>query len=248
MQNTIIASNSKRGLDNAGGLFHASGLSRSAFTLAEVLITLGIIGIVAAMTLPAITANSRRKEYSSRIKKFYSTMQQAIMRSEVDNSESIYWEKTDEIKDEEGTSDQIENAKASEKFFNSYIKPYIKYLSVKKKTNSEEDKDINYELKITMADGTVMYWHNGSCIDMRIDVNGNKQPNKSGYDQFTFVLCKEPTSKEACGGNKHFCTYFPMRIPTREQALAKCKSEPAYCSVVLQYDNWEFKDDYPFKI
>ena len=41
------------------------------------------------------------------------------MRSEVDNSESIYWEKTDEIKDEEGTSDQIENAKASEKFFNS---------------------------------------------------------------------------------------------------------------------------------
>ena len=175
-------------------------------------------------------------------------MQQAIMRSEVDNSESIYWEKTAEIKDEEGTSDTVENAKASEKFFNSYIKPYIKYLSVKKKTNAEEDKDINYELKITMADGTVMYWHNGSCIDMRIDVNGNKQPNKSGYDQFIFVLCKEPTSKEACGGNKHFCTYFPMRVPTREEALARCKEETHYCSVLLQYDNWEFKEDYPFKI
>lgn len=221
---------------------------KSGFTLAEVLITLGIIGIVAAMTLPAITANSREKEYSSRIKKFYSTMQQAIMRSVVDNSESIYWEKTDEIKDEEGGSDMVENAKASEKFFNSYIEPYIKYLSVKKKTDAEEDKGTTYELRIIMADGTVMYWHNGTCIDMTIDVNGNKNPNKLGYDKFTFILCKEPFSKVLCGGNKHFCTYNLMKVPTREEALESCKKDPIYCSTLLQYDNWEFKDDYPFKI
>ena len=38
MRNTIIASNSKRGggLDNAGGLFHASGLTRAGFNFAEV--------------------------------------------------------------------------------------------------------------------------------------------------------------------------------------------------------------------
>ncbi len=62
MQNTLIASKSLRGgLDSAGGRFHALGLSRSAFTLAEVLITLSIIGIVAAMTLPTLIQKSRIK-------------------------------------------------------------------------------------------------------------------------------------------------------------------------------------------
>lgn len=48
-----------------------------AFTLAEVLVTLGIIGIVAAMTLPALVAKYKDKELASRTKKAYSEIQQA---------------------------------------------------------------------------------------------------------------------------------------------------------------------------
>lgn len=51
---------------------------RSAFTLAEVLITLGIIGIVAAMTLPALINNHRDKELITRVKKTYSALNQAL--------------------------------------------------------------------------------------------------------------------------------------------------------------------------
>ena len=50
----------------------------SAFTLAETLITLVIIGVVAAMTLPGLTESYKRKENSVRLKKFYTTMEQAI--------------------------------------------------------------------------------------------------------------------------------------------------------------------------
>lgn len=49
----------------------------TAFTLAEVLVTLGIIGIVAAMTLPALVAKYKDKELASRTKKAYSAIQQA---------------------------------------------------------------------------------------------------------------------------------------------------------------------------
>lgn len=174
-------------------------------------------------------------------------MQQAIMRSEVDNSESIYWEKNAEVYDEDGNSDKAANAAEGEKYFNQYIKPYIKYLSIDKA--NAEDKDIKtYELRVTMLDGSVMYWHHGACIDMIIDVNGDRNPNKSGYDRFTFLLCKEPQSKTHCGNNKHWCSYGPNIVKTRTDALAKCKTSPAYCSTLLQYDNWEFKDDYPYKI
>ena len=50
----------------------------SGFTLAEVLITLGIIGIVAAMTLPSVINNSRNKQLEAGLKKAYSVIGQAL--------------------------------------------------------------------------------------------------------------------------------------------------------------------------
>ena len=44
---------------------------KKAFTLAEVLITLGIIGIVAAMTLPVVIGNYQKKVTAAKVKKFW---------------------------------------------------------------------------------------------------------------------------------------------------------------------------------
>ena len=60
-------------------------LKSAAFTLAEVLITLGIIGVVAAMTLPSLIANYKEKQTIIALKKFYTTLGQAVARSQVDN-------------------------------------------------------------------------------------------------------------------------------------------------------------------
>lgn len=48
-----------------------------AFTLAEVLITLGIIGIVAALTIPTLIANTKSQQFRSQFKKTLSTLNQA---------------------------------------------------------------------------------------------------------------------------------------------------------------------------
>ena len=53
-------------------------LEKTAFTLAEVLITLGIIGVVAALTLPALIQNNRNKELQTGLKKAYSVISQAL--------------------------------------------------------------------------------------------------------------------------------------------------------------------------
>jgi len=50
-----------------------------AFTLAEVLITLGIIGIVAEMTIPTLTASYQNKVYLTSLQQFYSTFNQGMM-------------------------------------------------------------------------------------------------------------------------------------------------------------------------
>lgn len=58
---------------------------KPAFTLAEVLITLAIIGVVAALTLPNLIANYRNKEFAARAKRTYSLISQAIQRFQSDN-------------------------------------------------------------------------------------------------------------------------------------------------------------------
>lgn len=67
-------------------VYHAesSTLKKSAFTLAEVLITLGIIGVVAAMTLPVLTQKYQKMVLKNQYKKVYSTLSQAYSKAVFD--------------------------------------------------------------------------------------------------------------------------------------------------------------------
>lgn len=56
-----------------------------AFTLAEVLITLGIIGVVAALTIPNVIANYQKTEYVTRLKKAYAITNQALKQMAADS-------------------------------------------------------------------------------------------------------------------------------------------------------------------
>ena len=57
---------------------HSHNIHLAAFTLAEVLITLGIIGVVAAMTIPALMTKYQHKVRETEFKKAYSALQQAL--------------------------------------------------------------------------------------------------------------------------------------------------------------------------
>lgn len=226
----------------------------NGFTLAEVLITLGIIGIVAALTMPALIANSKKTEYSSKLKKFYSVMNQAILMSEQDNGEAGEWLKEGgiegDIKDEDNNPDFGKNSDVIMKFVNQYLKPYIKIVDIGKSNRTVNDgKDSDGEAYMVFADGSYVYMHNGNCIDFNYDVNGPKAPNEYGRDQYKFYLCSyekcetQPWNKN-CG--KFTTTTNPLR--TREEALASCIQKAMYCSELLGIDNFEFKKDYPHRL
>ena len=110
--------------DMKENMFHFSRKS-AAFTLAEVLITLGIIGVVAAMTLPTLINETQRKQDGVKIKKFYSIMQQAIIMSERDNGSAADWLQPAAIRDEDGKIVDYNQA-ATLEIFNQYLAPYIK--------------------------------------------------------------------------------------------------------------------------
>ena len=49
------------------------------FTLADVLVTLGIIGVVSAMTIPTLMQNHQKKTYVTQLHKVYNELQQAFL-------------------------------------------------------------------------------------------------------------------------------------------------------------------------
>lgn len=78
---TGITSGSTR---RAGSLCDTVHYQKFGFTLAEVLITLGIIGVVAAMTLPMLVQNYQKNVLKSQFKKAYSVIQEAWKKGETD--------------------------------------------------------------------------------------------------------------------------------------------------------------------
>lgn len=70
---------SLRFLNNKEGVFMGKKIKSNAFTLAEVLITLGITGVIAAMTLPQLIKNYKEKVLLQQAKKMYSVISNALV-------------------------------------------------------------------------------------------------------------------------------------------------------------------------
>lgn len=185
-------------------------MKKNAFTLAEVLITLGIIGIVAAMTLPAIIANQRAKELEVRFKKAYSVIWNIHIRM-IGDYGGVY---DNFIKQNVKLEDSEELTELRYK----YIDIFMKYINGGKICNWENstfrclNKDISVNYKtydgkknahlaadavsnrvILASDGITIFFGNTLFRNNRlyVDTNGPaKGPNRLGFDLFAFDVDK----------------------------------------------------------
>ena len=148
-------------------------IKKSAFTLAEVLITLGIIGVVAAITIPSLVTNYQKHVVETKLAKFNSTMNQAVRLSMVDNGDPDGWV---EQSREYTYSDMVN-------FMNTYFLPYMKY--VKMKRNSA---NYNNGVSVILLDGSMFTFSidlNGG--DIVYYVNGKAETNPRNKFQYQFT-------------------------------------------------------------
>ena len=185
---------------------------KKAFTLAEVLITLGIIGVVAAMTLPTLIQNYQKQVYLNQLKKNYAIITQAVsmLKAEYDGIDPVQMPSCYKLWDHEKFLDVKKFAEA--------ITKYLPADSVKEDSVRKMCFDDPAKYRITdmggsnfaptkMNDNWAYTWHfnNGACVSFVfnsawdwteeskhsfiIDVNGSdKNPNRIGRDIFFFVL------------------------------------------------------------
>lgn len=176
--------------------------SKIAFTLAEVLITLGIIGVVAAMTIPSLIQSYKEKATVTAVKQSYLIFAQALKMVTIDNP------------DLSALTDSSLSAKENSQIMFNEISKHIKKVKscdVDKKCmgntyylNLNNEKVSNWDTYNNLVTGVLA---NGTSFwilslpasisgeetyagQIGIDINGNKRPNKFGVDFFWFTFNK----------------------------------------------------------
>jgi prepilin-type N-terminal cleavage/methylation domain-containing protein len=188
---------------------------RVGFTLAEVLITLGIIGVVAALTIPALVAGYQEKALRTQFQKAFSVVQQLYQKTvfDVGGSTGCAY-RADGSGCAEFREALEENLKIVKKcygkaFADGCIPEYkgIEKVTVENTSNlsAQEQQDaVNYTLyhcgnfstnaiknssyAYVLADGVIILDYLDWPYYFAIDVNGMKGPNRWGYDLFAFAF------------------------------------------------------------
>lgn len=197
---SVVEMNQNSFIDKVYSLFTSHhSLKRAAFTLAEVLITLGIIGVVAAMTMPSLIQNYQEKATVTKLKKCYSLVSQAYV----------------SILNDEGGSDTLQAGDDLEmmKKFGKYLKyqktcgrnkgcfPNVTYKSVTGNGYSKWEDDTTDRSRAILTDGTLIMFNKSAMwggnegnylyAQIYVDINGFKGPNQLGRDFFYFYISPE---------------------------------------------------------
>jgi len=161
-----------------------------AFTLAEVLITLGIIGVVAEMTIPTLMNNVQDQVYKTAYKQAYSSLSQALIMATND----------DVLKSPTGPYDsqQMDNFKTIMSYFKVVKTCYDNTDNSQCWQNGGEgwnssSRGNGYPLVTDLAviDNSGMNWANvagGYAAFFFVDTNGLKKPNQMGKDRFMMIM------------------------------------------------------------
>lgn len=167
----------------------------AAFTLAEVLITLGIIGVVAALIMPTFIQRYRSQVLKNQFQKAYSSLSQAVVsaNSEFGTKDFAKYcvEHAEELND-----NYYYNTKECSSLLNKQLKIVgeCKYKTTpktyNKSTSAYSDIGSKVNPKYLLSDGTCYeVGVNAGVIGISVDINGAaKGPNLYGHDIFSFHI------------------------------------------------------------
>lgn len=175
----------------------------SAFTLAEVLITLGIIGVVAALTIPTLVGNSEKQTIVSKVKEAYSILSQATQQvnsdcggdisgcitsstANNDNDDNARFQVADNYKKKLSLSQDCTNATTG-----CFANVMYKWLDNSTPFANIYNANFLTNGKFILSNGmSIAFDWNGLAsdyFDIYVDINGTQGPNMLGKDTFLFL-------------------------------------------------------------
>jgi prepilin-type N-terminal cleavage/methylation domain-containing protein len=177
---------------------------KKGFTLAEVLITLGIVGIVAVLTVPGVMKNYANRMYVAQLQKVYSQVSEAAQ-SIMNDEHTDTFSETLAASNTNPTGCPADKSKCTSGvyyFLNNYFK------TIKTNCGATGDstcaKGANFYRKLdntyitgsstncvqTVSGAAICANYNSAnkCMSLIVDVNGIAQPNVAGRDVFSMDI------------------------------------------------------------
>ena len=163
---------------------------KKGFTLAEVLVTLGIIGVVSAMTVPTLMQNYQRKSYVTQLHKVYNELQQALLQYQTDRNALNYKEAG------------LNSIGALRNFVTSYFKVVNDCGTDIEPCFARDYKDLQGTEAKNLFESDTIYKYvlaNGAAITVEapdangnftvhVDINSTNGPNIMGRDLFALKI------------------------------------------------------------
>jgi len=212
-------------------------MKKQAFTLAEVMITLLVIGVIAALTLPALVGSYRSKMYTAQVKKAYSELANAVQQVMIDENAN------DEISEVSGGNSDLVGfytTTASLKTSNSnsgaqyFLSTYFKYKSKGYGTAgvmagsyttpsgvSLGTVDNNYYCMGLKSEASICMKFQNNISKVVIDGNGREAPNQSGQDLFVMRINNDGSISDL-DENANKCNVSSIGDSTLEKYASGC--------------------------
>lgn len=217
---------------------------QNAFTLAEVLVTLGIIGVISALTVPTLVKNYQQKAQAVQLRKVITEIESAI----------------DMFITEEGKTRLANTSITSSNGVNTFITSHFKTVKTcsSSKTNecfaNEKYLSISGTEKTFTCSGTSYVLANSAAIcakaddgniEMYIDINGNQPPNIGGRDMFHVYIQQsdgriyDSISLTSGGSSAHGS--HSSHHTSHSTSTPQCTTDSfgTGCFAELQNNNWE---------
>ncbi|MGN0030725.1 MAG: prepilin-type N-terminal cleavage/methylation domain-containing protein [Candidatus Gastranaerophilaceae bacterium] len=226
---------------------------KRGFSLAEVLITLGIIGVVAAMTIPNLITEHQKKVTVTKLLHAISVLNQAYR---------VAYDDVGEINEQEAKSI------GPKEYFNKYWAPYIKtahictnYSNCGYKTNTPFYFFNGKKAPLTLVHNTAgisFYTAEGFLYIIRVsagnnnaangaiivDINGSHKPNKYGRDVF---MLTRMVDGEKSGIVRPY--YWNKSISEIDNNCTSSSNEYSgwSCAEKIHRAGWKIDKSYPWK-
>ncbi len=200
-------------------------MNLKGFTLAETFCTMVIISVLSLLFFQNVYFNYTRRVAATKIQRFHTIIKQIQLKAQKDYSDWIdYYLKPETI--------------TEERFMNEYILPYVTYL--------KKDVDADGNVHVFLSDSTSFSIKKTSCMTFIYDINGDNPPNIPGKDIFYFNYCPATDSSFIRQGD--FIPYLTKSMSNKEAALGMCRETPMSCSGYISFYNFEFPEEYPYRI
>ena len=177
----------------------------TGFTLAEVLITLVIIGVIAAISIPTIVQGTQKQEYATALKKAHSVLCQSLVRIGQNNGypggDYDFFNNLNFMDEFAQVTNVVQKCENQQACFGSKLKGASSEYKMLNKTASPQWDDGK---SVITADGMLYTFVKASSASsiyglsdedvqnvlgrIIVDVNGSRKPNVFGLDSFVFYV------------------------------------------------------------